>query len=110
MKRVLNVLAINAALVILPQQVLAQQAPSQPVVFSALTGPGPATQNNGSTGSFTFSTPDGSVDLSRPGGAVLATPGTPPVFFIAPPGTIQSMDSTGLGIDSMLDGSAGVLD
>jgi hypothetical protein len=110
MKQILRFFAISAGLVIVPLQASAQAAPNQPVVFSALTGPGPATQTNESAGTFQFSIPDGSVDLNRPGGSVLATPGTPPVFFIAPPGTIQSMDSAGMGIDSTLDGSAGILD
>lgn len=64
--------------------------PNQPVVFAALAGPGP--QSSGTpTGSFSFSTPNGSVDLNRPGGAVLATPGQPPVFFIAPPGALNNL-------------------
>lgn len=68
--------------------------PGQPVIFAALAGPGPLTQTNSNTGSFNFSTPDGSVDLNRPGGAVLATPGQPPVFFIAPPGAIQQVSAS----------------
>ncbi|MBP5857210.1 FecR domain-containing protein [Marivibrio halodurans] len=64
--------------------------PNQPVVFAALAGPG--MQSTGvPTGSFTFSSPNGSVDLNRPGGSVLATPGQPPVFFIAPPGAINTL-------------------
>jgi len=65
--------------------------PNQPVVFAALVGPGPTAQGGGQ-GSFTFSSPNGSVDLNRPGGAVLATPGQPPVFFIAPPGSIDNLN------------------
>lgn len=65
--------------------------PREPVVFAALVGPGPSTQTNSGTGSFQFSSPNGSVDLNRPGAAVLATPGQPPVFFIAPPGAIQNI-------------------
>lgn len=64
--------------------------PNQPVVFATLAGPG--MQSTGvPSGSFTFSSPNGSVDLNRPGGAVLATPGQPPVFFIAPPGAINML-------------------
>lgn len=66
---------------------------NQPVVFAALVGPGPLSQTGATTGSFNFSSPDGSVDLNRPGGAVLATPGQPPVFFIAPPGALQATTS-----------------
>jgi hypothetical protein len=58
---------------------------SAPVVFAALVGPGPLTQTNANIGSFNFSSPNGSVDLNRPGGAVLAVPGAPPVFFLEPP-------------------------
>ena len=65
--------------------------PNQPVVFAALMGPGPLSQTGSNTGSFTFSSPNGSVDLNRPGGAVLATPGQPPVFFIAPPGAVNNI-------------------
>jgi hypothetical protein len=72
-------------------------APGQPVVFAALAGPGPLNQTGANTGSFNFSSPDGSVDLNRPGGAVLATPGAPPVFFIAPPGAIQNLSATSTG-------------
>lgn len=68
-------------------------APGQPVVFAALAGPGPLTQTGSNTGSFNFSSPNGSVDLNRPGGAVLAAPGQPPIFFIAPPGTIQNVSA-----------------
>ncbi|WP_407491650.1 hypothetical protein [Pseudooceanicola sp. MF1-13] len=108
MKRILRSFAVLAALAVTPQYLSAQA--SQPVVFSALVGPGPETQTNENTGSFTFSTPDGSVDLDRQGGPVSANPGTPPAFFIAPPGTIQSIDPVGTGIDSTLDGAAGFLD
>lgn len=78
--------------------------PSQPVVFAALNGPGPSTHAGSGTGSFNFSSPDGSVDLNRPGGAVLATAGQPPVFFIAPPGAIQNI-SNGLNNDGNDGGS-----
>ncbi|MEQ8603866.1 MAG: FecR family protein [Marivibrio sp.] len=61
-----------------------------PVVFAALAGPG-AGAPGAVAGSFTFSSPQGTVDLNRPGGAVLATPGQPPVFFIAPPGAISAL-------------------
>ncbi|NMM45151.1 FecR domain-containing protein [Rhodospirillaceae bacterium KN72] len=82
------------------QQVAPQ--PNQPVVFAALAGPGPLSQTGSSTGSFTFSSPNGSVDLNRPGGAVLATPGQPPVFFIAPPGAVNNVSQslTGRGTQS----------
>ena len=46
--------------------------------------------------SINFSSFEGSVDLNRPGAAVLATPGAPPVFFIAPPGTLQNIDTNSL--------------
>lgn len=65
-------------------------SPNNPVVFASLMGPGPNMQGGGQ-GSFTFSSPNGSVDLNRPGGSVLATPGQPPVFFIAPPGAINNL-------------------
>ena len=85
------------------------QSTGHPIVLAALAGPGPQANTNANTGSFNFSTPNGSVDLNRPGGAVLATPpGQPPVFFIAPPGTIQDIGS--MGIDAILDASAGILD
>jgi len=81
--------------------------PSQPVVFAALIGPGP-TVPGGGQGSFTFSSPDGSVDLNRPGGAVLATPGQPPVFFIAPPGSLDALNQrTSGGGDQEEDESEG---
>ncbi|MCR9220632.1 MAG: FecR family protein [Alphaproteobacteria bacterium] len=73
-----------------PDQAPQGGAPGQPVVFAALVGPGPTSQGQ-NTGSFNFSSPNGSVDLNRPGGAVLATPGQPPVFFIAPPGAINDL-------------------
>jgi len=65
------------------------QTIGQPVVFAALVGPGPLSRAGGGSGSFTFSTPNGSVDLNRPGGSVLSIPGQPPVFFLSPPGAIQ---------------------
>lgn len=91
----------GAAAVLSPQQA-EQQFPGQfnnlgttdpgaPVVFAALSGPGPLTQTDSDIGSFNFSTPEGSVDLNRPGAAVLASPGAPPIFFIAPPGSIQDV-------------------
>lgn len=61
-----------------------------PVVFAALVGPGANNNTGANVGSFNLATPDGTVDLNRPGAAVLATPGAPPVFFIAPPGAIQN--------------------
>ncbi len=64
-----------------------------PVVFAALVGPGANNNAGANVGSFNFTTPDGSVDLSRPNAATLATPGVPPVFFIAPPGTIQDVSA-----------------
>jgi hypothetical protein len=67
------------------------QAAGQPVVFAALVGPGPFSTTGDNTGSFTFSSPNGSVDLNRPGGSVLATPGQPPVFFLSPPGALQDI-------------------
>ncbi|MDF1749840.1 MAG: FecR domain-containing protein, partial [Alphaproteobacteria bacterium] len=70
---------------VFPEQTPSGNVPNQPVVFAALSGPGPLTQTGANVGSFTFSSPDGSVDLNRPGGSVLATPGQPPVFFIASP-------------------------
>lgn len=66
------------------------QTPGAPVVFAALVGPGPLSSTGSGTGSFNFSSPNGSVDLNRPGGSVLAVPGQPPVFFIAAPGAIQN--------------------
>lgn len=96
------ILTVEQATEIFPQEMEQQnqgiQDPSgnpQPVVFAALSGPGPLTQTGAPIGSFTFSTPNGSVDLNRPGGAVLATPGQTPVFFIAPPSALQQI-STGL--------------
>ncbi len=106
---------IGVAAVLTPDQATQQfpdQAPQlgggpgQPVVFAALAGPGPLTQTNANTGSFNFSSPDGSVDLNRPGGAVLATPGQPPVFFIAPPGAIQNVTRGFRGGGAPDDGDA----
>ncbi len=74
----------------------------QPVVFAALTGPGPNTQTGVPGGSFNFSSPDGSVDLNRPGGAVLATLGQPPVFFIATPDQLTQINNS---ITARPDGS-----
>ena len=65
-----------------------------PVIFAALAGPG-AGAPGVVPGSFSFTGPQGSVDLNRPGGAVLATPGAPPVFFIAPPGAIAALGPQG---------------
>ncbi|MEQ8828476.1 MAG: FecR domain-containing protein [Alphaproteobacteria bacterium] len=91
---VVSVLSPDQAQQQFPQQTSTlNPAPGQPVVFAALAGPGPLTQTNANTGSFNFSSPDGSVDLNRPGGAVLASPGQPPVFFIAPPGAIQRVSA-----------------
>jgi hypothetical protein len=94
------ILTVEEATEIFPQEMEQQnqgvQDPSgnpQPVVFAALGGPGPLTQTGAPIGSFTFSTPNGSVDLNRPGGAVLATPGQEPVFFIAPPGALQQISA-----------------
>lgn len=61
-----------------------------PVVFAALVGPGPNNNVGSGVGSFNLSTPNGAVNLNRIGSAALATPGAPPVFFIAPPGAIQA--------------------
>lgn len=106
---------IGVAAVLTPDQAAQQfpdQAPQlgggpgQPVVFAALAGPGPLTQTNANTGSFNFSSPDGSVDLNRPGGAVLATPGQSPVFFIAPPGAIQNVTRGFRGGGAPDDGDA----
>ncbi|MBO6836700.1 MAG: FecR domain-containing protein [Alphaproteobacteria bacterium] len=91
---VVSVLSPDQAQQQFPQQTSTlNPAPGQPVVFAALAGPGPLTQTNANTGSFNFSSPNGSVDLNRPGGAVLASPGQPPVFFIAPPGAIQQVSA-----------------
>ena len=104
---VISVLTPDQATQQFPEQ--SQQVnpqPNQPVVFAALAGPGPLSQTGSNTGSFTFSSPNGSVDLNRPGGAVLATPGQPPVFFIAPPGTMNNVSQslTGRGAQSGGDG------
>ncbi len=81
-----------------------------PVVFAALVGPGANNNAGANVGSFNFTTPDGSVDLSRPNAATLATPGVPPVFFIAPPGTIQDvsagLNGQGGGDDGDSDGDS----
>lgn len=91
---VVSVLSPGQAQQQFPQQTSTlNPSPGQPVVFAALAGPGPLTQTNANTGSFNFSSPNGSVDLNRPGGAVLASPGQPPVFFIAPPGAIQQVSA-----------------
>ena len=91
---VVSVLSPDQAQQQFPQQTSTlNPEPGQPVVFAALAGPGPLTQTNANTGSFNFSSPNGSVDLNRPGGAVLASPGQPPVFFIAPPGAIQQVSA-----------------
>ncbi|MEC9268895.1 MAG: FecR domain-containing protein [Pseudomonadota bacterium] len=91
---VVSVLSPDQAQQQFPQQTSTlNPSPGQPVVFAALAGPGPLTQTNANTGSFNFSSPNGSVDLNRPGGAVLASPGQPPVFFIAPPGAIQQVSA-----------------
>lgn len=94
------ILTVEEATQIFPQEMEQQnqgiQDPSgnpQPVVFAALGGPGPLTQTGAPIGSFNFSTPNGSVDLNRPGGAVLATPGQTPVFFIAPPSALQQISA-----------------
>lgn len=86
----------------------AQNQTNQPIVFSALVGPGPLTYTGANTGSFSFSTPNGDVDLNRPGSAVLASPEGPPIFFLAPPGAVS--DASDDAIDAMLDSSAGILD
>lgn len=78
--------------------------PGAPVIFAALVGPGPLTQTNANVGSFNFNSPDGNVDLSRPGGAVLATPGAAPIFFIAPPGTIPSVNADPVQGPAAVDG------
>lgn len=65
-----------------------------PVVFAALVGPGPNNNAGTGVGSFNLTTPDGSVDLNRIGASVLAAPGAPPVFFIAPPAVVQSAGDT----------------
>lgn len=118
----------NGVVTVLTQQQAQQQFPDQsnqlgggggpeaPVIFAALNGPGPLSNAGAGTGSFNFSTPNGDVDLNRPGAAVLATPGQPPVFFIAPPGSIQSVtsglrsngngnDDDGAGTDDADDGT-----
>lgn len=86
----------------------ANPTPNSPVVFASLVGPGQTVQGGGQ-GSFTFSTPSGSVDLNRPGGSVLATPGQPPVFFIAPPGAIGNLNQqlSGGGNDEEDEGGDG---
>lgn len=60
-----------------------------PVVFATLVGPGPNNNAGSGVGSFDLTTPDGTVGLNRIGASALATPGAPPVFFIAPPQVIQ---------------------
>lgn len=84
----------------------ANPSPNAPIVFASLMGPGPNVQGGGQ-GSFTFSTPNGSVDLNRPGGSVLATPGQPPVFFIAPPGSINNLTQQGSGAGNDEDDDGG---
>ena len=71
------------------------QPTGQPIVFAALNGPGPLGNAGSGTGSFSFSTPNGDVDLNRPGSAVLAAPEQPPVNFLAPPPSTQIV-TTGL--------------
>lgn len=80
-----------------------------PIIFAALVGPGALEYTDRSVSAFNFATPNGNVDLSRPNSAALASPGTPPVFFLAPPGSIGSVGA-GQGLDDMLDSSAGLLD
>lgn len=102
----------SLALSVTAQASLAQDSnlPSgAPIVFAALVGPGPLENTNTSVSAFNFATPNGNVDLSRPNSAILASSGTPPVFFLAPPGSIGSVGA-GQGLDDMLDSSAGLLD
>lgn len=99
-------LLLTGAVAFVAPAAMAQNQPSQPVIFSALVGPGPLTPNSVTT--FNFTTPNGDVDLNRPGAFVVTDPGDASIFFLAPPG--DTIGAAGDGIDAILDSSAGLLD
>lgn len=106
MKRIYTCLTVAA--LALPSLAVAQS--TQPIIFTALVGPGPRSQTNESVGYYRFSAPISGVDLSRSGDSVLVEQGTPPVLLLAPPSATSLVISGALGVDSMLDSSAGILD
>ncbi|WP_320818840.1 hypothetical protein [Thalassolituus sp.] len=59
-------------------------ATTEPVSYAALMGPGPRAARWVKSGAFRYTSDQGTVDLTKPGGSVLAVKGSTPVVFVAP--------------------------
>ena len=59
-------------------------ATTEPVSYAALMGPGPRAARWVNSGAFRYTSDHGTVDLTKPGGSVLAVKGNAPIVFVAP--------------------------
>jgi len=59
-------------------------ATTEPVSYAALMGPGPRAARWVKSGAFRYTSDHGTVDLTKPGGSVLAVKGNAPIVFVAP--------------------------
>ena len=59
-------------------------ATTEPVSYAALMGPGPRAARRVKSGAFRYTSDQGTVDLTKPGGSVLAVKGNAPIVFVAP--------------------------
>jgi hypothetical protein len=59
-------------------------ATTEPVSYAALMGPGPRAARWVKSGAFRYTSDQGTVDLTKPGGSVLAVKGNAPIVFVAP--------------------------